>query len=166
MSTPIPSIAPIALQPGEGDARWFLGFLVTVKSSAATTGGRVAVMDNFGAHGLGSPLHVHRNEDEWFYVTEGELTFWVGGEVIVAPAGAFVYGPRDVPHTFSITSAEARFLVVTEPAGFENFMLALSEPAEALTLPPASVQPPGPERMMAAAAEYGLEILGPPGIPT
>ena len=167
MSTdPIPSVAPIALQPGEGEARWFLGFLVTIKSSAETTGGRVAVMEQLGTQGLGSPLHVHRKEDEWFYITEGELTFWVGGETIVAPAGSFVYGPRDVPHTFSITSAEARCLVVGEPAGFENFVRLLSEPAQALTLPPATIQPPDPQLMMATAAEYGVEILGPPGIPS
>jgi quercetin dioxygenase-like cupin family protein len=165
-TTPIPSVAPIALQPGEGDVRWFLGFLITIKSSAETTDGRVAVIEHHGVQGLGSPLHVHRNEDEWFYVTEGELTFWVGGETIKAPAGSFVYGPRDVPHTFSVTSAEARFLLVTEPAGFENFVRALSEPAQAFTLPPASVQPPDPEQMMAAAAAYGIEILGPPGIPS
>jgi len=90
---------------------------------------------------------------------------WVGGEVVVAPAGSFVYGPRDIPHTFLVSSAEARFLLVTEPAGFEGFMRALSEPAQALTLPPPSVQPPAPELMMATAAEYGIEILGPPGIP-
>jgi len=124
----------------------------------------VAVVEHLGTRGLGSPLHVHRNEDEWFYVTEGELTFWVGGEVVVAPAGSFVYGPRDIPHTFLVSSAEARFLLVTEPAGFEGFMRALSEPAQALTLPPPSVQPPAPELMMATATEYGIEILGPPGM--
>jgi quercetin dioxygenase-like cupin family protein len=164
-SSLIPSVAPIALQPGEGDARWFLGFLVTIKSTAETTNGRVAVVEHLGTRGLGSPLHVHRNEDEWFYVTEGELTFWAGGEVVVAPAGSFVYGPRDVPHTFSVTSDQARFLLVTEPAGFEGFMRALSEPAQALTLPPPALQPPAPELMIATAAEYGIEILGPPGIP-
>jgi hypothetical protein len=85
--------------------------------------------------------------------------------VIQAEAGAFVYGPRGIPHTFVVSSAEARFLLVTEPAGFEGFLRALSEPAQTLTLPPASVQPPAPELMMATAAEYGIEILGPPGIP-
>lgn len=162
----IPSVAPIALQPGKGDARWLLGFLVTIKSTAETTGGRVAVLEHLGTQGLGSPLHVHRNEDEWFYVTEGELTFWVGGEVVVAPAGSFVYGPRNVPHTFLVSSPEARFLLVTEPAGFEGLMRTLSEPAATLTLPPPSMQPPAPELMMSTAAEYGIEILGPPGIPT
>ena len=156
---------PIALPPGAGEARWFLGSLVTIKSSSETTGGAVTVTDNYGIRGLGSPLHVHRNEDEWFYVTEGELTFWVGGKVIRAEAGAFVYGPRGIPHTFVVSSAEARFLLVTEPAGFEGFLRALSEPAQTPTLPPASVQPPAPELMMATAAEYGIEILGPPGIP-
>jgi quercetin dioxygenase-like cupin family protein len=161
-----PSVAPIALQPGEGDARWFLGFLVTIKSTAETTNGRVAVVEHLGTRGLGSPLHVHRNEDEWFHVTEGELTFWVDGETINAPAGSFVYGPRDVPHTFSVASDQARFLLVTEPAGFEGFMRTLSEPAATLTLPPPSLQQPAPELMMATAAEYGIEILGPPGIPS
>ena len=71
---------PVALQPGEGEARWFLGALTTIKASGETTGGRVAVTENWAPRGHGSPLHVHHNEDEWFYVLSGELTFWVDGE--------------------------------------------------------------------------------------
>jgi quercetin dioxygenase-like cupin family protein len=164
MSQATPAV-PIAMQQGQGEARWFLGALATIKSSGETTGGRVAVTENWAPRGHGSPLHVHHNEDEWFYVLSGELTFWVDGQVITAADGAFVYGPRDVPHTFTVTSEEARFLLVIEPAGFENFLRALSEPAESLTLPSGSVEPPAMDAMMAAAAEYGLEILGPPGIP-
>jgi hypothetical protein len=63
-------------------------------------------------------------------------------------------------------SPEARFLLVVEPAGFEGFVRELSEPAGERTLPPATVQPPSPEQMTATAAKYGLDILGPPGIPT
>jgi quercetin dioxygenase-like cupin family protein len=156
---------PIALQQGEGDARWFLGALSTIKASGETTAGRVSITENWAPRGHGSPLHVHHNEDEWFFVLSGELTFWIDGQVTTAGPGAFVYGPRDVPHTFAVTSDEARFLLVVEPAGFERFLLRLSEPATANTLPPPSVESPAPEAMMAAAAEYGLEILGPPGIP-
>jgi quercetin dioxygenase-like cupin family protein len=164
--TSAPSVAPIALQAGEGDARWFLGALGTIKATADTTAGRLAVLEFRWPKDTGSPLHVHHNEDEWFYVIDGELTLWVGGEVIVAPAGSFVYGPRDIPHTFLVTSApEARFLMVTEPGQFAEFVRAMSEPAQASTLPPATVQPPSPEELTAAAAEYGMEILGPPGIP-
>ena len=157
--------APIALQQGEGEALWFLGALGVIKAPSAATGGTVTVTEWLAPEGHGSPLHLHHSEDEWFYVLDGELTFWVGGAVTVAGPGAFVFGPRDVPHTFLVSSPEARFLLVTEPGGFEDFVRALSEPATARTLPPASVQPPAPEVMMAAAAEHGIEILGPPGIP-
>ena len=157
---------PIALDRGAGDARWFLGALATIKASGETTGGGLSVTEFWAPRGHGSPLHVHRNEDEWFYVLSGELTFWIDGTVTTATAGSFVYGPRDVPHTFAVSSEEAQFLVVTEPAGFENFLLELSQPAQSRTLPPASVEPPALETLVATAANYGLEILGPPGIPT
>jgi quercetin dioxygenase-like cupin family protein len=160
-------VRPIALQPNEGEALWFMGMLATIKSSAEGTGGRVAVIEHTGPQNSGSPLHVHHLEDEWFYVLDGELTVWVDGEVIVAPAGSFVFGPKDTPHTFTVSSPEgARFLLVTEPAGFEGFMRSSAEPARALTWPPPPSEPPDEERLSTLAAEYGLEILGPPGIPT
>jgi quercetin dioxygenase-like cupin family protein len=159
------SLAPIALSSGEGEALWFLGVLATIKSSSETTAGRVAVIEHLAPRVGGSPLHVHHNEDEWFYVIEGELTFWVGGQVIDAPAGSFVYGPRGIPHTFTVNSEEARFLLVTEPAGFEGFVRALAEPAERLEIPPAPSAPPDMTALMTLAAEHGIEILGPPGIP-
>jgi quercetin dioxygenase-like cupin family protein len=161
----IDEVAPIALGAGEGEALWFLGTLATVKASADTTGGRVAVMEQLAPRGSGSPLHVHRREDEWFYVIEGALTFWVGGQVIDAPAGSFVYGPRDIPHTFVVSSDEARFLLVAEPAGFESFMRACAEPAQELAIPPEPTEPPDFDHLAAMAAERGIEILGPPGIP-
>src|SRR5213080_5100529 len=148
-STPL---SPVALHKDEGEALWFLGVLATIKASSETTDGRVAVIEHLAPQGAGSPLHVHHDEDEWFYVTEGELSFWVGGRLIDATQGSFVYGPRGIPHTFTVTSPQARFLLVAEPAGFERFMRALAEPAQTLTLPPATSEPPDPERMMALAA--------------
>ena len=160
-----PRLVPIALAPGAGEALWFLGFLVTVKSSADTTGGRVTVLEHLAPRGAGSPLHVHRREDEWFYVLEGELTFWVGGEVSQAPAGAFVYGPAGVPHTFVVCSERARFLLGTEPAGIVGFVRAVATPARELAIPPAPTEPPDMGLLVAAAAAAGIEIVGPPGIP-
>jgi quercetin dioxygenase-like cupin family protein len=159
------AVAPIALRAGEGEALWFLGQLVTIKSSSESTAGRVGVTETLAPRGSGSPLHVHHNEDEWFYVIEGELTFWVGGQVITAPAGSFVYGPREVPHTFIVSSEQARFLLVVEPAGFEGFVRALGQPAQELVIPSPATEPPDVAAMAALAAEYGIEILGPPGIP-
>src|SRR5216117_3823520 len=160
------AVNPIALRQDEGEALWFLGVLATIKASRETTEGRVAVIEHLAPQGAGSPLHVHHNEDEWFYVTEGELTFWIGGQLTDAPADSFVYGPRGIPHTLTVTSPEARFLLVTEPAGFEGFMRALAEPAQSLTLPPATSPPPDHERIIAITPKTANEILGPPGIPT
>jgi quercetin dioxygenase-like cupin family protein len=167
MSETSQTSTPIALAAGEGEAYWFFGGLITIKSAGDQTAGRVAVTENLAPRGSGSPLHVHHREDEWFYVIEGELTFWVGGEVISAPAGSFVYGPRDVPHTFVVSSEQARYLLVLEPAGFEGFIRTLGQPAPRLEIPPPA-DPPGPgamEAIMRAAADHGIEIIGPPGIP-
>ena len=167
MATPAkPVVNPISLKHEEGEALWFFGALVIVKASSETTAGRVTVIEHLAPEGSGPPVHVHHREDEWFYVIEGDLTFWVGGRIIKAPTGSFVYGPRDIPHTFKVTSPQARSLVVTEPAGFEKFMRALGEPAAAHTIPPASVLLPSRDRIIAAATQFGLEILGPPGIPS
>ena len=167
-ATAIPTgsaVAPIALRAGGGEALWAFGCLITVKASTETSGGRVAVLEHVAARGAGSPLHVHRREDEWFYVIDGELTFWVDGQVIEAPAGTFVYGPRDIPHTFTVSSEQAHFLLVVEPAGLEGMLRDLGEPAPTLTIPPASTEPPDMARIAQVVAEYGIEILGPPGIP-
>jgi quercetin dioxygenase-like cupin family protein len=154
-----------AYRHDEGEALWFLDFLVTIKASGEDTGGRFMVVEHYGPHGAGSPLHVHRREDEWFYVVEGELTLWIDGETLVLPAGSFAYGPRDIPHTFAISSSYARFLIGTEPAGFDDFVRAAGTPAPALTLPPDSARRPSPDELTALAATHGIEILGPPGIP-
>jgi quercetin dioxygenase-like cupin family protein len=164
-NTDAPQIAPIALTADQGEALWFFGILATIKASSQTTARRVAVIEHLAPRGTGSPLYVHHREDEWFYVLDGELTFWVGGQIINATAGSFVYGPRDIPHTFTVSSDTARFLLVTEPAGFENFMRTLAQPAAERVIPPPATEPPDVEAMTLLAAEYGIEILGPPGIP-
>ncbi len=166
MSDQTSTATPIVAPPGGGEAIWFLGFLTTIKASADTTDGGVAVIEHLGPKGSGSPLHVHANEDEWFYVLDGELTFWVGGETTVAPAGSFVYGPRRIPHTFLVSSDTARFLLVTEPTGFEGFIRQIGEPAAALELPPPPSEPPDVAALTAVAATYGIDIVGPPGIPS
>jgi mannose-6-phosphate isomerase-like protein (cupin superfamily) len=157
---------PTVGETRETEAIWFLGTLSLVKASKESTDGRMALVEMLAPPGFGSPLHVHRREDEWFYVIEGALTVWVDGEASDVPAGSFAYGPRAVPHTFVVSSpAPARVLLGAEPSGFEDFVRELGVPARALTLAPASVELPSPERMTNVAAKYGMEILGPPGIP-
>ena len=151
---------PYALAREEGQAVWFLNGLLIVKATGEQTGGAFGLVDNVLPAGFASPYHMHRNEDEAFYVLEGELTVYIGGEKIKAEPGTWVYGPREVPHGFRIGGASpARFLLLYTPAGFEQFFLEVGELARELTLPPA--EPPNMERLMSVAPKYDIEILGP-----
>jgi quercetin dioxygenase-like cupin family protein len=127
--------ASSAKNSGTGEHLRFFGGLMTIKAA----GDGALVTEQTAPRGSGSPLHVHHNQDEWFYVLKGELTIWADGETHVAPAGSFVFGPRDIPHTFIVSSEIARFLLVTEPGDFAGFVRALAEPAPARSfrgLPP------------------------------
>jgi quercetin dioxygenase-like cupin family protein len=156
---------PIALAEGEGEARWFLGSLVSIKATGEKTGGRLAIVEHLSPRGTGSPLHMHTREDEWFHVLEGELALWVGGQHVQAKAGSFAFGPRNIPHTFTVVSDRARFLIGAAPAGFDAFVREASVAAATLTLPPADVPPPDPKRLAELAGRFGIQELGPPGIP-
>ncbi len=61
----------------EGEAYWLLGMLQTIKIGRDDTAGQYGLLEIVVPAGVGSPWHVHPEEDEWFYVLEGELTFWV-----------------------------------------------------------------------------------------
>ena len=94
------------------------------------------------------------------------LTFWVGGRVIEAPAGSFVFGPRDIPHTFRVGyQPQARFLLVTEACRLRELHARNGAAGAGSHLATARSSPTDLAPLVAAAAEYGIEILGPPGIP-
>lgn len=86
---PIPT-NPFATAAGEGRAIWFLDTLTQVKAPAAATGGALSVVEQVLPAGSSPPLHVHRREDEAWYVVEGDLTYRVGEHTLTAEAGAFV----------------------------------------------------------------------------
>jgi mannose-6-phosphate isomerase-like protein (cupin superfamily) len=150
-----------ALAAGEGEASWWLGGLATIKATGKETGGRYTLVEVLEPDGAEAPLHVHHNEDEGFWILEGELTFRVGDQTLQASPGSFVFGPKGVPHTYRVAAGPAKLLFILSPAGFEELIHATSEPAEALTLPPPS-EPPTEAEMESLAAivrQYGAEIL-------
>ncbi len=67
-------------------------------------------------------MHVHNRDDEYFYVVEGSITVNVGGEVFEAGPRAFVFLPRGIPHSWDVTSGTATVLMITTPAGLEEFL--------------------------------------------
>jgi mannose-6-phosphate isomerase-like protein (cupin superfamily) len=153
------------LDENEGEAFWLLGMLETVKISAKDTGGEYGLIEAVVPEGVGSPWHVHHEEDEWFYVLEGEVTVWVADTRLLLKAGSFAFGPKGVPHTFYAESGEARLLVGFQPMQFEGFLREVGEPAPERVIPPPPEGHPDMERLAAAADRNGFEILGPPGPP-
>src|SRR5918995_6035775 len=154
-----------AYEPGEGEALWWIGMLATIKATAEQTGGQYTLVEILAPEGFASPLHVHHFEDEAFYILEGEMTFYVGDQTIKAQPGSFLFGPKDVPHAFNVDRGPARLLFVLSPAGLEGLIREMGEPARSLSIPPQPDEPPDEaemEQMMAIAARYGAEILGPP----
>ena len=118
-----------ALHEDEGEAFWLLGMLQTIKISREDTGGAYGLVEVVVPEGLGSPWHVHPEEDEWFYVLEGAITFWVGDARLCLGAGSFAFGPKGVPHTFYAETGGARALVGFAPMQFEGFQREVGEPA-------------------------------------
>ncbi len=156
------ALRPYASHRDEGETLSFFGSLIWVKATSEQTGGALGLIETIVPPGADSPWHVHHNEDESFYVIEGEILFIVGEEQqrLTAGPGTYVFGPRDIPHGFrNASSAPARMLLEVIPAGFEQFALTLSEPAPESGFGPAS--PPDMSRVMAEAAKYNIEILGP-----
>ena len=107
---------PYALDPDAGTPMTWLTSKITLKASSPDLGVTEVTM----SPGEEPPVHVHKNEDEWFFLVQGEMRFHVGDEVFRGTAGSFVSFPRGIPHTFSIDSESARFLVLNTPGGFEK----------------------------------------------
>jgi mannose-6-phosphate isomerase-like protein (cupin superfamily) len=132
----------LAREPGEGEAWWWVGLLATIKATKGQTGGRYTLVEILAPDGYGSVLHVHHQEDEGFWILEGELTFYVGDQTINAHPGSFLFGPKDIPHSFTVDSGPARLLFILSPAGFEDLVRDMGEPARSLTVPPQPEAPP------------------------
>lgn len=145
---------------GSGRTFWGPGdhyrFLVTGEES----GGAYFAMEALVPPGGGPPPHIHRHEDETFYVVEGEIEFLLHDETITAGPGSFVSVPRGTVHRFRNAGHEsARMILTFTPAGIERFFEETLEPApSAGGDPPDNVEEVG-ARYVAAAPRHGLEFV-------
>jgi quercetin dioxygenase-like cupin family protein len=153
-------LKPMAVAKDEGEARWWFGSLAVIKATAADTGCQMTIIEITEPPGMEGPLHVHHGEDEGFWMLDGDATFEIGDAVIEARAGDYVFGPRDIPHRYTVGSAGCRMLFIFTPGGFEELLIATSQLAESRTLPPPSNEEPDWERIAAIAKAYGNELLG------
>ena len=117
------------------------------------TAGRLSLLEHpLAPRALGSPLHTHRDEDEYSVVLEGIVGAQIGPQVIEAGPGAVLVKPRGVPHAFWNPSDQpARLLEIISPAGFEQYFAGL---ADILSVP----GPPDTGQLAALADRYGLDL--------
>jgi len=147
------------------EPRWFFDNLVYVRMSREDTRDGFAILELSDPPGDMPPLHLHRTEDEAFYLLEGAMRLHVGDRTVEARPGDAVLAPRGIPHVYFAGPEVARWLVMSSPGDFERFVIAASRPADAPELPPPH-GPPSEDEVEAVnrlAGEHGIEILGPPG---
>ena len=154
------TLTPVAVPKDAGEARWWFGSLAVIKATAAHTGGQMTIVEITNPPGFAAPLHVHHREDEGFWILEGDVTFEVGDTTIEAHAGDYAFGPRAIPHRYTVGDTGARMLFIFTPGGFEELLITTSEPAASRTLPPPSTAAPDLARIAAIARAYGNELLG------
>lgn len=153
--TVAPSVQPFLRALHEEEPRWLLGSQFWLRATAAQTGGILGVIEQLTPPGHGSPYHVHHNEDEQFYVLEGEIRFFSEGNSWVLGPGGFAFLPRDIPHSIRTEGdTPSRSLLMATLGNFIGFFAETSSPD-----PPAG--PPDMGALMEAASRYGLEFIGP-----
>lgn len=142
---------------GPGDR---INYLIT----GAETGGAFFMAEVSVVPGGGPPPHVHSREDECFYLQQGTLAVQVGDQALNLSAGDFVRMPRGVVHFFkNVGTDTARLLMVSTPAGLENYFAETFFPATDI----ADIPELGPAviaRAMKTGPKYGVELLLPAGI--
>lgn len=155
---------PFELNYQQGKPYWMVDILWVVLAERATTNGAFSLMWQLCPEGSGPGPHYH-DQDEGFFVTEGQITYLAGGQQLVATQGSFVWIPRGTVHSFRVDSTTATLLNLYTPAGFEQVIMSGGLPAKAFTLPPEGLgmnmsQP----QMMALFGEIGMHVVSEPDV--
>ncbi len=152
------------LSSDQDKSLWVLDELITFKATAEDTDGAYTLFEDVTQPQGGPPPHVQHQDNEGFYVLEGEFEFLYNDRTIKATTGYFVYVPMGVLHTFkNVGTTPGKLLVTASPAGpHEKFFEEVGEAATDRNSPPVPEGPPDIERLVAIAAKYGIEIPPPP----
>ena len=129
--------------------------IANCKLSGRDTNGALAIFggDPDHAHG-GVPLHVHHEQDEWWFIIQGEHLFQIGDKKIRAKTGDAIFGPRGVPHSPRQLSSKGSVLTAFQPAGtMEEFFHELAQLVKTGGMSPA--------KMAALFKAHQMEIVGP-----
>lgn len=118
----------------EGQAFWVLGEYITFKVRGNQTEGAYAMTEVVTLPQGGPAPHQHLENDEAYYILEGEYQFkdLTNSREWKAGPGSFVYIARKTVHVYqNMGTTNAKYLLVQTPAGLEGFFedLGLSSQA-------------------------------------
>lgn len=112
----------VFVEPDAGKTWNIFGLQIVGKILSDETNGEYAVIQSKTPPGGGPPMHIHKNEDELFYILEGNYVFICGDSVVNASKGSLVHLPRGIAHSFKNVGDSTGIVINTiTPGGFENF---------------------------------------------
>jgi mannose-6-phosphate isomerase-like protein (cupin superfamily) len=141
------------LQPREGRVIDVGTFVMSLKADATGTDGLFAAVEAAEPADFGPPMHIHRNAAEAFYVLDGMYRMFVAGKTYECAAGAFVFVPQGVEHSFRVGPLPSRKLNLYAPAAMVGYFDALAAAMKAGSVDDASLAD--------IALEYDMEVTGP-----
>lgn len=146
------------LHAGQGRSVWVVGDLYTFLATGEDTNGAYALIHATVPPESGPPPHIHRREDEAFFVLEGQVAFQADGRGISATTGAWVTLPKGTLHAFrNAGTTPAKMLILVNPSGLEKFFEEIGYASKEESVTPAAI-----EKLLAVAPKYGIEIHLPP----
>ncbi len=147
----------------DAPAYWFLNTLHILLARSQSTGGAYSLIHLTATPGFASPYHLHHEEDEAFYVLDGEFTFFCDGKKMILGPGGYIFLPRGVPHGLRCSSEkDSRVLIQVMPGGdvgFVGMMLEMAVPARERVLREPVM--PDLQKLKALCEKNNIDILGP-----
>jgi quercetin dioxygenase-like cupin family protein len=161
-ATPTKSHGDLLYRPaGSGETYFGPGDTYRFLVTGAESGGAYFAMEAFVPPGGGPPPHIHRNEDETFYIVEGQIDFLLGDQSVTGGPGDFVNVPRGTVHRFHNSgTAAAKMILTFSPANIEHFFAETLERALDGTRMAIDNLDEVAERYIAAAPRYRIEFVG------
>jgi mannose-6-phosphate isomerase-like protein (cupin superfamily) len=124
------------------------------KISTKDSDGDIFVFESTRVVNGGPPLHYHYEQDEWFYILQGEFLFKIGDETFTLKAGDSAFGPRMIPHAFAKTNdGIAKMLITFQPAG--KMEMHFKEVSQGL------YKKMSDKEKQAIRQQHGFEVVGP-----
>jgi quercetin dioxygenase-like cupin family protein len=149
-------MSELRTRPGQGEKYWFFGMPAIVRSPEGAMPIVIEIHVPPGGH---TPLHVHQDLEDSFYVVSGRLIVRSGDETCIAEAGDYVSLPAGVPQTLYALGENAVLLQTHARADFLDFIRQGGTPMEPGSEPPAEIDL---ERMHQIAGATGQTVVGPP----